>query len=443
MTRDDLILQTLQPVTHDLGGFKVHRTLPAKERTMVGPFLFFDQMGPAHLPTGEGIDVRPHPHINLATVTYLFDGAIDHRDSLGTFADDRARRGQPDDRGPRHSPFRTLAGCRTRAWPRTIGHPDLARAPPKRTRKWTPRSNMSAADDLPVIEAHGAKARIIMGDLWGHRAPTTTYAGTIYADILLEAGAAVPIDAAADERALYLATGEATLEGMPLEPQRLYVLKPGAAATLRSEKRRPRDALRRRRLRHPAPRLVEFRQLLPRPHQRSETRVDGGGVSNGAGGREGVDPDSRGAEDGELSVRLTRGVVAACAPLADVRARAQTRRMSSLYPPRRIPQGMILIGSVFIAGALAIAVGHFGFSVPVYNRNTGQPSSDVAVAILVLAFGGIGVLLTMAGSRNSSGGLTAPSQTEGQCERQLTTQSQSLRRASGDHCTLLQCLENQ
>jgi redox-sensitive bicupin YhaK (pirin superfamily) len=81
---DDLIVQTLLPTTHDLGGFKVHRTLPHKERTTIGPFIFFDQMGPAKLDAGRGIDVRPHPHINLATVTYLFAGAIDHRDSLGT-----------------------------------------------------------------------------------------------------------------------------------------------------------------------------------------------------------------------------------------------------------------------------------------------------------------------------------------------------------------------
>ena len=82
---DDPFLQILHPVTHDLGGFKVHRTLPNKARTTIGPFIFFDQMGPAHLPPGQGLDVRPHPHINLATVTYLFSGAIDHRDSIGTF----------------------------------------------------------------------------------------------------------------------------------------------------------------------------------------------------------------------------------------------------------------------------------------------------------------------------------------------------------------------
>src|ERR1041384_6322166 len=83
---DDLILQTLHPATHDLGGFKVHRTLPHRERTCGGAFLFFAEVGRARLEAGGGIDVRPHPHINLATVTYLFAGAIDHRDSLGTFA---------------------------------------------------------------------------------------------------------------------------------------------------------------------------------------------------------------------------------------------------------------------------------------------------------------------------------------------------------------------
>ena len=81
-----MIAQTITPVTHDLGGFKVRRVLPGQQRTMVGPFIFVDQMGPARLGPGDGIDVRPHPHINLATVTYLFAGAIDHRDSLGTFA---------------------------------------------------------------------------------------------------------------------------------------------------------------------------------------------------------------------------------------------------------------------------------------------------------------------------------------------------------------------
>ena len=230
---DDFVLQTITPVTHDLGGFKVHRTLPNKARTMVGPFLFFDQMGPARLAVGGGIDVRPHPHINLSTVTYLFDGAIDHRDSLGTDARIEpgavnlmtaghgivhSERSPSDERA--HGP--TLSGIQT--W---LALPDAME-------EIDPAFEHVTKAQLPVIETPGARARIIMGSLWGQTAPTTTYAGTVYADIALEAGAAVPIDAAAEERAIYLAMGEATLEGVPLEPQVLYVLRPGIAATLRS-----------------------------------------------------------------------------------------------------------------------------------------------------------------------------------------------------------------
>lgn len=230
---DSFVEQVLTPVTHDLGGFKVHRTLPHRERTMVGPFLFFDQMGPAQLAAGGGIDVRPHPHINLATVTYLFDGAIDHRDSLGTCARIEpgavnlmtaghgivhSERSPGDERA--HGPV--LSGIQT--W----------LALPERDEETDPAFEHVEAARLPTLDADGVRARVIMGSLWGLSAPTTTYAGTIYADLVLEPGAAVPIDAAAEERAVYLADGEATLEGLALEAQRLYVLKPGIAATLRS-----------------------------------------------------------------------------------------------------------------------------------------------------------------------------------------------------------------
>jgi redox-sensitive bicupin YhaK (pirin superfamily) len=234
-TADDMILQTILPVTHDLGGFKVHRTLPNKERTMVGPFLFFDQMGPAHLDAGEGIDVRPHPHINLSTVTYLFDGAIDHRDSLGTkmriepgavnlmtagHGIVHSERSPGDERadGP------ALSGIQT--W----------LALPESVEEMAPAFEHREKTDLPMLNTPGARARIVMGELWGECAPTTTYSDTIYADILLDAGASVPIDDAAEERAVYLALGDATLEGMRLEPQTLYVLRPGIAATLRSDR---------------------------------------------------------------------------------------------------------------------------------------------------------------------------------------------------------------
>ncbi|KQN07172.1 pirin family protein [Sphingomonas sp. Leaf25] len=233
MENDRFFLQTIAPVTHDLGGFKVHRTLPTRTRTMVGPFIFFDQMGPAELDPGQGIDVRPHPHINLATVTYLFGGAIDHRDSLGTHA--RIEPGavnlmtaghgivhserSPDDEragGP------LLSGIQT--W----------LAVPEDKEEIDPAFEHVEAHRLPMVESGGARARVVMGDLWGVSAPTTQYAATIYADIVLDTGGAIPIDADADERALYLTHGDAALDGMTLEPMTLYVLRPGIAATLRS-----------------------------------------------------------------------------------------------------------------------------------------------------------------------------------------------------------------
>jgi redox-sensitive bicupin YhaK (pirin superfamily) len=230
---DDVVLQTLTPTTHDLGGFKVHRTLPSKPRTMVGPFLFFDQMGPAHLEVGTGIDVRPHPHINLATVTYLFAGAIDHRDSLGTLA--TIEPGAVNLMTAGHGIVHSERSPRSE---RAQG-PDLSGiqtwlALPEANEEMDPAFEHVARNDLPLIEAHGAKARIIMGSLWGAAAPTTTYAGTIYADIQLDPGASVPIDAAAEERAVYLAVGQAMLDGVTLELHTLYVLKPGIATSLTS-----------------------------------------------------------------------------------------------------------------------------------------------------------------------------------------------------------------
>ena len=234
MTNDDLVLQTIEPVTHDLGGFKVHRTLPSKPRTMVGPFLFFDQMGPAHLSVGQGIDVRPHPHINLATVTYLFAGAIDHRDSLGTLAtiEPGAVNLMTAGSGIVHSE-------RSPSAERAIG-PELSGiqtwiALPDDQEEMAPAFEHVGKTELPVVEDTCVKARVVMGELWGRRAPTTTYAETIYADIALAGGGSIPIDAEADERAIYVAMGEASLDGLRLEPMTLYILRPGVAATLRSD----------------------------------------------------------------------------------------------------------------------------------------------------------------------------------------------------------------
>ena len=227
------ILQSLYPTTHDLGGFKVHRTLPHRERTTIGPFIFFDQMGPAQLPPGEGLDVRPHPHINLATVTYLFAGAIDHRDSLGTCA--RIEPGAVNlmtaGRGIVHSE-RSPAEVRPEG-PRLSGIQTWL-ALPSAKEEMDPAFEHVARDDLPVVSGSGATARVVMGSLWGAASPVTCHSPTIYADLALAPGGSMPIDASADERGLYVAEGDASLDGQPLEPQILYVLRPGANATLRS-----------------------------------------------------------------------------------------------------------------------------------------------------------------------------------------------------------------
>lgn len=233
MTNDDLIDRIITPTTHDLGGFKVHRTLPSKPHQMVGPFIFFDQMGPAQLDIGRGVDVRPHPHINLATVTYLFAGALEHRDSIGTFA--RIEPGAVNLMTAGHG----IAHSERSPGDERAHGPDLSGiqtwiAMPEADEEIDPAFEHVEKAALPVIDGDGITARVIMGSLWGKAAPTTTYAETIYADIVLTPGASVPIDAEADERAVYLALGEAEIDGMPMAINTLYVLKPGVAMTLRS-----------------------------------------------------------------------------------------------------------------------------------------------------------------------------------------------------------------
>ncbi len=228
-----MITQTITPVTHDLGAFEVRRVLPSRERTMVGPFIFVDEFGPADLGPEAGMGVRPHPHINLATVTWLFEGAIDHRDSLGSYA--TIRPGQVNlmtaGKGIVHSE-RSPADERARA-SRMFGMQTWLALPDGRE-EIDPA--FEAVTDLPVVEDQCAKAKVIMGNLWGKSAPTTTYADTIYAEIVLAPTGALPIEANADERAVMLVSGEASVDGATLEPYQLAVLAPGQEMTLRSER---------------------------------------------------------------------------------------------------------------------------------------------------------------------------------------------------------------
>ena len=226
-------MDIITPSTHDLGAFEVRRTLPNKARTMVGPFIFVDQFGPAHFDVGAGMDVRPHPHINLATVTYLFEGAIDHRDSLGTLATIRpgACNLMTAGSGIVHSE-RTPAP--ERAAGSGISGMQTWLALPDGKEEIDAAFEHVAKDDLPLIEDNGVSARVIMGSLWGVTSPITQHAETIYADILMNAGATIPIEADADERAVLVALGDASLDGEVLERYTLYILKPGQAMTLRA-----------------------------------------------------------------------------------------------------------------------------------------------------------------------------------------------------------------
>ena len=165
---------TIAPVSHDLGAFTVHRTLPSRQRTMVGPFIFVDEFGPARLPAGQGMDVRPHPHINLAAVTYLFDGAIEHRDSIGSHQviEPGAINLMTAGSGIVHSE-RSPSALRPDG-PSLYGMQTWL-ALPDGKEEVDPAFDHVAADGLPLIEDGAARARVLMGSLWGATAQTRTY----------------------------------------------------------------------------------------------------------------------------------------------------------------------------------------------------------------------------------------------------------------------------
>ena len=225
--------QVITPVTHDLGAFKVNRTLPARERTMVGPFMFVDEFGPARLPAGQGIDVRPHPHINLATVTYLFEGAIEHRDSIGSHQviEPGAINLMTAGSGIVHSERSPEA---LRADGPSLYGMQTWLALPDGQEEIAPAFDHVGPDGLQLVEDGGASARVLMGTLWGATAATPQHSPTIYADIVLNAGGSIPVDAEADERGVMLVGGEAELDGQRLDLFALYLLRPGHEARLSS-----------------------------------------------------------------------------------------------------------------------------------------------------------------------------------------------------------------
>ncbi|MFL6661168.1 MAG: pirin family protein [Rhizobacter sp.] len=221
------------PRTHDLGdGFEVRRALPSVQRRMVGPFVFLDQMGPVVFAPGRGIDVRPHPHIGLATVTYLFSGEIVHRDSLGSVQP--IRPGEVNwmtaGRGIVHS---ERTGPEVRARGSSLAGLQCWVALPQRDEEGEPGFVHVGADELPVERGEGITARVIAGEFFGRRAPVPVKWPLFYVDVQLQPGAKLVVPAAYAEQAVYLVEGVLDLgrDGR-YEPGQLLVAKRGAALTL-------------------------------------------------------------------------------------------------------------------------------------------------------------------------------------------------------------------
>ena len=219
------------PRTADLGGFEVRRALPTQDRRMVGPFIFFDQMGPGEFLIGHGLDVRPHPHIGLATVTYLFRGEILHRDTLGS-----RQAIQPGDvnwmtagRGIAHSE-RTDPVLRTHANP-LFGIQSWI-ALPRVHEETVPSFVHHPAATLPTLDDGGTRIRLIAGDAWGEHAPVAVLSPLFYADVALVRDSAVALPDEYEERAAYVLSGTVDVAGTRFEAGRLLIFRPGDRMTL-------------------------------------------------------------------------------------------------------------------------------------------------------------------------------------------------------------------
>jgi len=220
------------PRTRDLGdGFTVRRALPSARRRMVGPFIFFDQMGPVVLQGGHGLDVRPHPHIGLATVTYLFDGEILHRDSLGSVQPIQpgAVNWMTAGRGIVHSertpPERRAAGGR-------LFGIQIWVALPAKDEEADPAFAHTPADALPAFGDGGARVRVIAGSAYGKRSPVRTSSDLFYVDAALQPGARIPAPIEHEERAVFVAEGCVTIAGENFLAGQLAVLRPRAEAPI-------------------------------------------------------------------------------------------------------------------------------------------------------------------------------------------------------------------
>ena len=212
-------------------GFKVRRALPSRQQRMVGPFIFLDQMGPEILTSGRGLDVAPHPHIGLATVTYLFAGELLHRDSLGSIQP--IRPGEVNwmtaGRGIAHSE-RTPQEIRTTG-SELFGIQSWV-ALPTQYEENEPTFAHHGANELPVIEDHGKRVRLICGSLYGARSPVQLFSDMFYAEVMLEEGARISVPTEHEERAAYVVEDSISIDGEMFEAGQLLVFKPGSEIIL-------------------------------------------------------------------------------------------------------------------------------------------------------------------------------------------------------------------
>lgn len=222
----DFVKLVIRPKEHDIGGLTVRRSLPVKECPMVGPFIFFDQMGPAVVPADAPINVRPHPHIGLATLTWLVEGAIMHRDSLG-YAQEihpgevnwmTAGRGiVHSERTPEHLLGKAQSLSGLQVW----------MALPRDHEETEPSFQHYKAADIPCFSCEGVRAVVVAGTAWGVTSPVSVYSETLYVDVRMEAGADVEIEARHEERAVYLLSGQVRIGNDRYTPGEMIVLRPG------------------------------------------------------------------------------------------------------------------------------------------------------------------------------------------------------------------------
>ncbi|MPZ58542.1 MAG: hypothetical protein GEU91_19030 [Rhizobiales bacterium] len=229
----EAIKDIIVPRTIDIDGLAIHRALPSAQTRLIGPFIFFDHFGPATFRSDQGIDVRPHPHIGLATVTYLFDGEIIHRDSLGVRA--AIRPGEVNwmtaGRGIVHSE-------------RTAAEQRIDGAPIHGLQCWvalpSAKEEMDAAFEhydvaqFPEVSDDGICSRIVIGTLFGATSPVKTTSETLFADVTLAKGASMPFDADTEERGIFVVSGEIDIQGDTFGPERLLVFRPSDRLTVRA-----------------------------------------------------------------------------------------------------------------------------------------------------------------------------------------------------------------